>query len=178
MKKSLRISLSITIPLILNIGFIVFIVMKDSICEQKVFRHDIETQNFYLYLIWIVLQIITVGLVFIKLKYRKQITALPIITLLFVGLFANWTLDLKKMDNYDKFDKEMWMNSNIYFRINYVEDIVSNNKLKDKCYDEIIDMLGKPNVKNKNRIEYKLGFGIMIIRLQDNCFDEIEIKCK
>ena len=110
MKKGIRVTLSILLPLILNFAFIIFIVLKDSTCEQKVFRHDIESQNFYFYIIWIALQIITIGLVIATSKNWKQIIALPIITLLFIALFTSWTLDMNE-DNYERFDKEIWMNS-------------------------------------------------------------------
>jgi len=129
-------------------------------------------------LIWIILQLIIFGLIFFRSNYKKQIIALPIISLLFITLFANWTFDLKDIDNYRKFDREMWMNGNPFFRINYVEDIVKNNLLENKCYPEIIEMLGRPNIENQNTLEYELGFGELIIQLNDKCYENVEIKCK
>jgi c-di-AMP phosphodiesterase-like protein len=178
MKKGLRITSSILIPLILNITFILFIVYKDSVCERKAFRSDIDSQNIYWYLSWIILQIIVVGFIFIKSNFRKQIIALPLLALLFIALLTSWTIDLKDKNNFQKFDKEMWMNPNHFFRINYVEDIISNKKLESKCYNEIIDMLGKPKFESKDKLEYEVGFGIMIIKLENNCFKQVDVECK
>ena len=67
---------------------------------------------------------------------------------------------------------------NPFFKINYVEDIIENDRLSGLCYEELIEMLGNPNYKSKRKMEYDVGFGTMIIELKNNCYDKVEVICK
>jgi len=79
--------------------------------------------------------------------------------------------------NYQTFDYQVWNSQNHFYRINYVEDLISNGKLEGKCYDEITEMLGQPRVENNSSLEYDIGFGTMIVHLDNNCFKKVEVKC-
>jgi len=177
MKKTLRIIASIFLPLLINIIVIVIVFLSHNQCEYKLHHQGQILQDSYIFLFWTIIQLGVVYLIFIKSKYRKQLIAIPIISILFISLFAYWATDLINYE-YRKFDKTEWNMENPFFKINYVEDIIENDRLSGLCYEELIEMLGNPNYKSKRKMEYDVGFGTMIIELKNNCYDKVEVICK
>jgi hypothetical protein len=175
MSKSLRIVLSILVPLFANIIFLVFSVYYISICELKMYPQESNQKLIYLYAFWAFFQIIIITIVLIRSKHRIQLIPLPIISALFIALLVSWSIE--GFNEQEEFDIVTWTEKP-YMRINYAEDIISNGLLEDKCYDEIIEMLGEPDVSEKSRLTYEMGFGKLFIQLNDSCFANVNVKCR
>lgn len=178
MKKTLRISLSILTPLVLNIIFIMYTINSQMACERYVYGYETAIRDAIFYLSWILFQAIIIIIILRKSKNKRQLLGLPITSFLFAVLYIIMST---AAINYEptEFNRKEWIkgDNNYYNRVIYVEDIIKNKKLNDKCYDEIIYMLGTPNSKTEKLLEYTFGTGKLKIFLNDSCFQETEVDC-
>ena len=66
--------------------------------------------------------------------------------------------------SHEKFDSDIWQNSNLNLEENWnlrwsmMNDLRNNYKLKGQTKKEIIELLGKPENETKNEFYYYLGY--------------------
>lgn len=103
---------------------------------------------------------------------------LPITSSLFIVVYIILSSSLV---NYKpiEFDQELWINHDKFYinRAYYIEDLIINKKINGKCYEEIIDYLGKPNISLDNTLEYKFLTGKLKIILRDSCCHKVKVEC-
>lgn len=88
--------------------------------------------------------------------------------LIFLSLFLLLGCDNPKSWTRDKFDKNIWRQTNENSRYKLVNDLIDSHILDGQTEPQVIELLGPPTSNNTERISY-------IIKLGGGGFDQVYI---